>query len=113
MTNSDIELYDKRRISIIRHIDQVCKYCLKLGERLIEKGEVSLGHNLIANGYCHDQSKFFGAEWLYLNDDTKEKDPHLFSAALQQHTSTNKHHPEYWIGGVHEMDRLHKADMIS
>lgn len=112
MTDSDIELYDKRRTGIIRHIDQVCQYCVKLGERLIEKGEFELGHNLIANGYCHDQSKFRGAEWLFLNDETKESNPVIFAAALKQHISTNKHHPEAWIGGVHDMDRLHLAEMV-
>ena len=103
---------NKRRKTLIRHIDNVRQSCEKLGELLIDKGEVSLGHMLIANGCCHDQSKFHGAEWLYLNDETRDKQPDLFAAAHLQHVTTNKHHPEAWFGGIHAMDRLHHAEMV-
>tara|TARA_Y100000296_G_C5092920_1_gene215840 strand:- start:249 stop:731 length:483 start_codon:yes stop_codon:yes gene_type:complete len=106
------EAEDKRRKILIRHIDKVRNNCNILGEKLIEKKEFQLGHNLIANGYCHDNSKFYGAEWLYLNDEANEKEPVLFKAACLHHITTNKHHPEAWEAGIHEMDRLHKAEMV-
>lgn len=111
MTTNNDEI-SKRRKALVRHIDNVRQSCEKLGEILIEKGEISLGHMLIANGYCHDQSKFHGAEWLYLNDETRDKEPSLFTAAHLQHVTTNKHHPEAWEGGIHAMDRLHRAEMV-
>ena len=98
--------------SLLRHIDNVKSNCVKLGENLIEQGEDRVGRLLIANGYCHDNSKFHGIEWLYLNDDTKTKSPDLFQAALIQHNTTNKHHPEAWEGGIHAMDRVHRAEMV-
>jgi hypothetical protein len=102
----------KRRKNLLRHIDNVRDLTVVLGDRLIESGEIRLGHRLIANGYCHDASKFYGAEWEYLNDETKEKFPDLFQAAQLHHVSINKHHPEAWEGGIHAMDRLHRAEMI-
>lgn len=108
MSDSD----DKRLKVLLRHIDNVRGNCLKLGEALIESGEKELGHQLIANGYIHDHSKFIGIEWLYLNDETKVSNPELFRAAHIQHVSINKHHPEAWVGGIHAMDRLHRAEMV-
>jgi len=103
---------DKRLKSLLRHIDNVRSNCLKLGDHLIGDGEEQLGVKLIANGYSHDNSKFTGIEWLYLNDETKLSHPDLFKSAYLQHVSTNKHHPEAWIGGICSMDRLHHAEMI-
>lgn len=102
----------KRLKALVRHIDNVRANCLKLGGDLIESGEEQLGRALIANGYRHDNSKFSGIEWLHLDDETKSSDFTLFQAALLQHYSTNLHHPEAWIGGVHSMDRLHHAEMV-
>jgi hypothetical protein len=115
MTNNgttELDVFAKRRRVLVRHIDNVRQYCEKLGEVLIEKGETGLGHLLIANGYCHDQSKFHGIEWLHLNDESQKETPELFKAAHLQHVTTNKHHPEAWEGGVHTMDRLHHAEMV-
>ena len=112
MNQNTKDTLDKHRKSIMRHIDTVRQNCEKLGEVLIDNGEIELGHRLIANGYCHDNSKFLGAEWLYLNDDTRDSSPLQFQAALIQHIQTNKHHPEAWEGGVHDMDRLHRAEMV-
>lgn len=103
---------NKHLKALVRHIDNVRQNCVKLGEILIDKGEVQLGLNLIANGYAHDNSKFYGIEWLYLNDDVKVSQPELFKAALTQHVTHNKHHPEAWVGGVHAMDRLHRCEMV-
>lgn len=105
---------DKRRKIIIRHVTNVREDCVVLAERLIERGETNLAHNLIANGYRHDNSKFYSMEWLYLNDETKEHCPDLFKAAHLQHITSpaNKHHPEAWIEGIHDMDRLHLAEFV-
>lgn len=98
--------------ALIRHIENVKDSCHLLGERLVDKGEEDLGRQLIANSYIHDNSKFFGIEWLYLNDETKEKQPALFEAAHLQHITTNLHHPEYWPAGIKSMPRLYVAEMV-
>lgn len=97
---------------LIRHINNVRESCIVLGERLQEKGEIELGRNLIANGFIHDNSKFHGIEWLYLNSETKEKDPDLFLLAANQHITTNFHHPEYW-GSIHEVPRIYLCEMVA
>lgn len=95
----------------MRHIDNVRDNCVLLGERLIEKGEVDIGHRLIANGYCHDNSKFEGVEWEGLHTEIKENNPDLFKYANCHHVRTNKHHPEWW-GGIQNMCRLYIAEMV-
>jgi hypothetical protein len=97
---------------LLRHIDNVRDSCVLLGERLISRGELQVGRSLIANGYKHDNSKFYGIEWLYLNDEMLEKEPDKFKLAWLQHVSTNRHHPEYWPGGIDEMPREYKAELI-
>ncbi len=108
MLTKDVE----HRVALLRHIDNVRNNCILLATRLYDKGEHELAHQLVANGYCHDQSKFHGVEWECLHDDTKDAAPELFKAALLQHVTLNKHHPEAWIDGVHSMDRLHLAEML-
>lgn len=108
----DNHVLQKRRTALLRHIDGVRDNCCLLAERLIDNKEVEFGHILIGNGYCHDQSKFYGIEWLYLNDETMAAHPELFAAAHHQHVTTNQHHPEAWVGGIHKMDRLHLAEMV-
>ena len=94
---------------IIRHIEHVRDNCMLLGERLINCGRVDMGRLLIANGFIHDNSKFYGVEWDYLNDETN--DPALLKVAVSQHNRTNKHHPEYW-GGIELMPSLYTAEMV-
>ena len=106
------ESYAKRRKVLLRHIDNVRKNCQVLGERLIEKGELKLGHRLIANGQLHDNSKFHGVEWEYLHGDVKENNPKAFEGATYQHIHTNGHHPEYWEGGIHKMPRVYLAELV-
>jgi len=108
----DTNVLLKRRTALLRHIDGVRDNCFLLAERLMDNNEVEFGHMLIANGYCHDQSKFYGIEWLYLNDETLHSYPELFDAAQRQHVATNLHHPEAWLEGIHKMDRLHLAEMV-
>ena len=103
------ELRLKHLQALLRHIKLVQAATQLLGERLIELGEIELGRIVIANGFKHDNSKFTGIEWYHLirdsdgNGDTK--------LALQQHWTSNEHHPEYW-GGINEMPRVYLAEMI-
>lgn len=94
---------------IIRHINHVKDNCLLLGERLINYGKRDVGRLLIANGFIHDNSKFYGVEWDYLNDESG--DPDLLRIAVSQHNRTNQHHPEYW-GGIDLMPGLYIAEMV-
>lgn len=105
------ELSALRRKKLLRHIDRVLESCTVLGERLIDQDEGHMGHQLIANGYCHDNSKFYGIEWLYLHDEVKQAHPNLFNAAWTQHVTTNRHHPEYW-DGIGNMPRVYLAEMV-
>lgn len=100
--------------AIARHIRNVEDNCLLLGEKLIERGELDLGHKLIANGYVHDASKFWGVEWEHMapGQSTVEESAKLkLKLAVQHHNRTNEHHPEYW-GDIHLMPRLFLAEMV-
>ena len=108
---NDEELNDKRRKLLLRHISNVREKCDILGEKLIEQGEESLGHRLMANGRTHDNSKFYGIEWKYLHSDVADDNPRLFKEAMNHHTSINKHHPEYWWA-IQNMPRLYVAEMV-
>jgi hypothetical protein len=97
--------------NLVRHIDLVRNACLLLGKRLMARGEKEFGRLVIAAGFCHDQSKFFGIEWNYLHagkDVPKDK----LEQAVEQHVETNQHHPEYW-GGIEHAPRLAVAEMIA
>lgn len=99
--------YSQRLANLMRHIDKVRDDCVLLGQRIVAKGNEHLGHRLIKNGFVHDNSKFSGIEWEYLNDGAwpyqakTELENEMFQTALRQHTSTNSHHPEYWRGIQH------------
>lgn len=103
------------KINIItRHIRNVEDNCLLLGEKLINTGEIELGHKLIANGHVHDASKFWGMEWEYmaLTPPTGEEGAKLkLKMAIAHHNRTNEHHPEYW-GDIRLMPRLFLAEMV-
>lgn len=109
--NAEVTMEKIRAIS--RHIRNVEDNCLLLGEKLIEQGEIDLGHKLIANGYVHDASKFWGIEFEYLslaNPGMEEGAKMKMRMAIQQHQSTNPHHPEYWAGGIKEMPTVYLAE---
>lgn len=104
----------KKIRGIAKHIRNVEENCFILGEKLIEKGEISLGRNLIANGYIHDASKFHGIEFEYMAPGvpTQAESAKLkLKMAIHQHNSTNKHHPEAWSGGIKDMPDLYLAEM--
>ncbi len=93
----------------MRHIEDVQQDCQILGANLIERGEADTGRLLIANGLCHDRSKFVGVEWEHLDS---RSDP-LFGQAWQHHIEHNEHHPEFWgEGGIHKMGRVYVAEMV-
>ncbi len=103
--------------SITRHIRNVEDNCLLLGEKLIMRGEIDLGRQLIANGYVHDTSKFYGIEFENLSRstsaNTNEENAKLkMRLAVQHHTLTNQHHPEYW-NGIKNMPRVAVAEMVA
>jgi hypothetical protein len=108
---NDIERIDK----ICRHISNVQENCLVLGKKLIEAGEADLGRKLIANGFIHDNSKFYATEWENLDHYTGVKeqgDRTKLDLAIAQHNLSNPHHPEYW-NGIKNMPRLFVAEMVA
>jgi hypothetical protein len=101
---------------IARHIRNVEDNCLLMGKKLIESGQIDLGHKLIANGYVHDASKFHGMEFEYLsltNPGTEEDRKLKLKLAIHHHNTTNPHHPEYWAGGIKEMPDVYIAEMVA
>lgn len=96
--------------NLIRHIELVRGATTLLGKRLIAKGRIEFGRLLIAKGFEHDITKFYGIEWEYLhagNDIPREQ----LALAVKQHVSVNSHHPEYW-GGFENMPELAIAELV-
>jgi hypothetical protein len=95
--------------SLIRHIGLVRDACIRLGKHLIAHGRPHFGRLLIARGFVHDASKFYGIEWDYLQtgQDVPEQARDL---AIEHHRHTNLHHPEYW-GGFENMPEISIAEM--
>lgn len=96
--------------NLVRHIELVRDACLLLGRRLMAQGRLEFGRLLIAHGFVHDASKFFGIEWDYLHagPDVAREDLEI---AVQQHVRTNSHHPEFW-GGFENMPEICIAEMV-
>ena len=101
-----------QKITVIwRHIEEVQKNCFLLGEKLIAAGEEDLARQLISNSLVHDQSKFLGIEWEYLQVD--DEDGELYEKkrmAIRHHNSCYPHHPEYWKG-IKNMPSVYAAEM--
>jgi len=100
--------------ALTRHIRNVEDNCLILGERLILSEEIELGRHLIANGFIHDVSKFFGIEWdqLIIGPPIKEDETKLkLKMAIYQHRKTNFHHIEYW-SNIENMPDVYLAELI-
>jgi hypothetical protein len=96
--------------NLVRHIELVREACLILGKRLIRQGRREFGRILIARGFEHDVSKFYGIEWDYLHAGAEVPKEEL-ELAIRQHVRTNVHHPEYW-GGVENMPEIAVAEMV-
>ncbi len=97
--------------NLIRHIELVREACTLLGKRLMKSGRVEFGRLLIAKGFQHDVSKFYGLEWDFMHtgkDTPKDK----LELAIHQHVSTNSHHPEYH-GGIENMPELAVYEMVA
>jgi hypothetical protein len=95
--------------ALIRHISLVRDACVLLGKRLIAQGRPHLGRLLIAHGFVHDASKFYGIEWEYLTTG-RDVPPQVRDLAIEHHRQTNAHHPEYW-GGFENMPEVYVAEM--
>jgi hypothetical protein len=110
----EAELTMQKIRAISRHIRNVEDNCLLLGEKLILKGEIDLGKQLIANGFAHDVSKFYGIEFEYLslNNPAEESGKLKMRLAIQHHASTNSHHPEFWAQGIKSMPDLYIAEAV-
>lgn len=83
--------------NLTRHIELVIEASKLLGKRLIAKGENELGKNIIARGFLHDNSKFYGIEYDYLHEG-KDVPKDVLDLAIRQHRLTNAHHPAYFGG---------------
>jgi len=101
---------------ITRHIRNVEDNCLILGERLISQGEIELGKQLVAHGFVHDASKFYGIEWENIVPDISseqiENKAIKLKMAIHQHQKTNPHHVEYWSNGISEMPDVYLAELV-
>jgi len=97
--------------ALVRHINNVQDECALLAERLIEQGKHTFARSLLANSMLHDNSKFRGIEWEYLDESSKENNLERFQCAVEQHTRTNPHHPEYWEG-IENMPSVYVAEMV-
>lgn len=99
--------------SIWRHIEEVQKNCFIIAENLIENGEEELARQLLTNSLIHDQSKFRGIEWEYMQtDDDSDEAVDKLRLSVHQHNTTNPHHPEYW-NGIHKMPDVYIAEMVA
>ncbi len=96
--------------NLVRHIERVREACLMLGKRLIAQGREHFGRMLIARGFVHDASKFYGIEWDYMHmgPNVSEASKQL---AIDHHRRTNDHHPEFW-GGIESMPEIAVAEMV-
>lgn len=92
--------------NVFNHIKNVQRNCYCLGIRLMKRGDIELGRNLISNGQIHDNSKFKGIEFDHL----VYSDP-LLPEVVKHHQSVNPHHPEYW-GGIKNMPEVYVAEMV-
>lgn len=101
---------EARKNKIMTHIDFVQRNMARLANH--DKIGAVFGLQLARNSYLHDNSKLWGVEFEYLNEDTKQDKPELFLAALNHHRKTNKHHPEFWPQGIWDMPQVYIAEMV-
>lgn len=103
--------YRRKLFAIVDHLNNVNEVAEKLAERLIERAEshadLDFARRLIQRVRRHDLSKFEGIEWESLH---RGADDPLLKTAIHQHQQTNDHHPQYFVGGVHQMNDLQLAE---
>lgn len=107
-----MNIIQKRMSNLLRHIENVKANCETIGHKLIDQGKVDEGVELVARGQIHDNSKFYGIQWLYLNGDSKENNPEMFKLAAKEHITTNDHHPEFH-GSIHFMNKVQVGEMVA
>ena len=101
---------DKQKLeALLRHKDNVLENCELLAAKLMEHGEVQFALALIAAGFNHDNSKFRGIEWDFMDPQTSNRTGLKY--AVGHHSRTNQHHPEYW-GSIDKMPDLYVAEMV-
>jgi hypothetical protein len=107
----DFETKKEKLDTLIRHVEEVQKNCQLLAERLIaeDKCNFELAKRLVANGFTHDNSKFFNLEWAHLT--LSDNDDELLDVVIKEHNSSSGHHPEYW-DGIRNMPSVAIAEMI-
>ena len=110
----DAEATMEKIRAIARHIRNVEDNCVLLAEKLIERGEIDLAKNLVANGMVHDVSKFAGIEWDYLSlgNPTEDSAKLKMRLAIQHHRKVNPHHVEHWSGGIGDMPDVYLCEMV-
>ena len=100
---------DSEKLALLdRHIDNVGENCRIVAAELIKAGEFILAKKLVAVSRIHDNSKYNGIEWDFL-DPTHTNKAGLKQAILQ-HQATNPHHPQYW-GTIQDMPLLYLVEM--
>jgi hypothetical protein len=111
---------DMERVEhLVAHIRNVQEGCFRIARRLMESGEPMLARQLVAAGFLHDNSKFYGIEWEALTrsgeDEPQQKlaTLNMLTHAVRNHATVNPHHPEYWDGGIHGMPRVALAEMAA
>lgn len=95
---------------LTRHIGLVRDACVLMGTRIINRGQIDFGRQLIGRGHIHDASKFQGIEWQYLHVGS-DVDGNMMNLAIHQHVTTNTHHPECH-GGIQNMPKIDVAEMV-
>lgn len=94
---------------LLRHISNVQEACYLLGKKLIERGEIEFGIQLIAAGQVHDHSKWSGIEFEYLICGNFNGEAKL---AARHHAGVNRSHPEYWGSDINQMPRIAVAEFV-
>ena len=112
ITLEDKDAYRKRLFGVVKHIENVNEAAKILAERMIDHAEtqeeLDTARRLIQRARRHDLSKFEGIEWTSLHPAGEE----MLPIAIDQHQQTNDHHPEYFVGGVAQMNDLQIAEMV-
>lgn len=104
----EVAAFKRKLDSLTDHIEGVQRAAEKLASRLAEQGEFTLARRLVQRAYCHDNSKFEGIEWEWLDEPKGEK----LATAIHQHQQGNNHHPEYFPKGIVEMTEVQVAEMV-
>lgn len=106
------DAFKKKLFNLKRHVTNVNENAAELAARIIDtaksKKDLEFARQLVQKVRSHDLSKFSGIEWDHLTD----KGNPLFETAMKQHQAVNDHHPEYYVGGIHEMGDLALGELV-